>query len=99
MKDSLFDVFKKSINIKKIPVRPGEKFHESLISEEELRNTYEINDYYVIVDKQINQDTFSKWDCLEETKRTEQYSSDKVELLTKDELIEILINEKLVKND
>ena len=99
LKDSLFDVFKKSINIKKIPVRPGEKFHESLISEEELRNTYEINDYYVIVDKQINQDTFSKWDCLEETKRTEQYSSDKVELLTKDELIEILINEKLVKND
>jgi hypothetical protein len=64
-----------SINIKKIPVRPGEKFHESLISEEELRNNYEINDYYVIVDKQINQDTFSKWDCLEETKRTEQYSS------------------------
>ena len=99
LKDSLFDVFKKSINIKKIPVRPGEKFHESLISEEELRNTYEINDYYVIVDKQMNQDTFSKWDCLEETKRTEQYSSDKVELLTKDELIEILINEKLVKND
>jgi UDP-N-acetylglucosamine 4,6-dehydratase/UDP-glucose 4-epimerase len=99
LKDSLFDVFKKSINIKKISVRPGEKFHESLISEEELRNTYEINDYYIIVDKQMNQNTFSKWDCLEETKRTEQYSSDKVELLTKDELIEILINEKLVRND
>jgi len=47
----------------------------------------------------MNQNTFSKWDCLEETKRTEQYSSDKVELLTKDELIEILINEKLVRND
>ena len=99
LKDSLFDVFKKSINIKKISVRPGEKFRESLISEEELRNTYEINDYYIIVDKQMNQNTFSKWDCLEETKRTEQYSSDKVELLTKDELIEILINEKLVRND
>ena len=67
--------------------------------EEELRNTYEIENYYVILDKQMNSDTFSKWDQLDETKRTEQYSSDKVELFTKDELIKILINEKLVEND
>ena len=96
LKDSLFDVLKTSVNMKKILVRPGEKFHESLISEEELRNTYEIDDYYIIVDKQMNQETFSKWDYLKETTLTEQYSSDKVELLKKDELINILINEKLV---
>ena len=98
LKDSLFEVLKTSVNIKKILVRPGEKFHESLISEEELRNTYEIDDYYVILDKQMNQETFSKWDCLEETTRTEQYASDKVEFLSKDELIGILVNEKLVKD-
>ncbi len=96
LKDSLFDILKTSVNMKKILVRPGEKFHESLISEEELRNTYEIDDYYIIVDKQMNQETFSKWDYLKETTLTEQYSSDKVELLKKDELINILINEKLV---
>jgi UDP-N-acetylglucosamine 4,6-dehydratase/UDP-glucose 4-epimerase len=96
LKDSLFDVLKTSVNMKKILVRPGEKFHESLISDEELRNTYEIDDYYIIVDKQTNQETFSKWDCLKETTLTEQYSSDKVELLKKDELINILINEKLL---
>ncbi len=96
LKDSLFDVLKTSVNMKKILVRPGEKFHESLISGEELRNTYEIDDYYIIVDKQMNQETFSKWDYLKETTLTEQYSSDKVELLKKDELINILINEKLV---
>jgi len=99
LKDALFEVFKTTINVKKIPVRPGEKFHESLINEEELRNTYEIENYYVILDKQMNSDTFSKWDQLDETKRTEQYSSDKVELFTKDELIKILNNEKLVEND
>ncbi len=96
LKDSLFDVLKTSVNMKKILVRPGEKFHESLISGEELRNTYEIDDYYIIVDKQMNQETFSKWDYLKKTTLTEQYSSDKVELLKKDELINILINEKLV---
>jgi len=96
LKDSLFDVLKTSVNMKKILVRPGEKFHESLISKEELRNTYEIDDYYIIIDKQMNQEIFSKWDCLKETTLTEQYSSDKVELLKKDELINILINEKLV---
>ena len=98
LKDSLFEVLKTSVNIKKILVRPGEKFHESLISEEELRNTYEIEDYYIILDKQMNQETYSKWDCLEETKRTEQYSSDKVEFLSKDELIKILINENMIKD-
>ena len=46
----------------------------------------------------MNQETYSKWDCLEETKRTEQYSSEKVEFLSKDELIKILINENLVKD-
>jgi len=99
LKDALFEVLKTTVDVKKISVRPGEKFHESLINEEELRNTYEIEDYYVILNKQMNDDTFSKWNSLEETNRTEQYSSDKVELLTKDELIKILVNEKLVKND
>jgi len=99
LKDALFEVFKTKVNVEKILVRPGEKFHESLINEEELRNTYETDEYYIILDKQMNSDTFSKWDNLEETTRTEQYSSDKVELFTKDELIKILINEKLVEND
>ena len=96
---AILDILDTSAQVEKIPVRYGEKFHESLINEEELRNTYEIENYYVILDKQMNSDTFSKWDQLDETKRTEQYSSDKVELFTKDELIKILINEKLVEND
>lgn len=32
-------------------IRPGEKIHESLISEDEARNTYDCGDYYVVSSK------------------------------------------------
>ena len=53
--------------MKKIPIRPGEKIHESLINSEEIRNTYEIDGMYVILDKQLQKNTFSKWEQLKET--------------------------------
>ena len=97
--DSICEILHAKNKIEKIPVRVGEKFHESLISSEEIRNTYEIDQYYVILDKQMNDDSFGKWKNLNEANLKEQYSSDKVELLTKNELIEILINEKIINNE
>ena len=44
----------------------------------------------------MNPTTFSKWNDLKETSLTEQYSSDKVEILTKEKLIDIIINEGLL---
>jgi len=38
----------RSIEIKKIGIRPGEKIHEILISEEEAYRTIKRNNYYVI---------------------------------------------------
>jgi len=35
-------------NLKVVGIRPGEKLHEILITEEEARTTYEYDDYYVI---------------------------------------------------
>ena len=96
LKDAILDILKTSAKIEKIPVRQGEKFHESLINSEELRNTFEIDNLYVILDKQMNPTTFSKWNDLKETSLTEQYSSDKVEILTKEKLIDIIINEGLL---
>ena len=80
----------------KIPVRQGEKFHESLINSEELRNTFEVDNLYVILDKQMHSETFSKWNNLKETSLKDQYSSDKVEILTKEKLIDIIIKEGLL---
>ena len=77
-----------------------EKFHESLINSEELRNTFEVDNLYVILDKQMHAETFSKWNNLQETSLKDQYSSDKVEILTKDELIDIIIKEEfLTRNE
>ena len=91
LKDAILDNLKTSAEIENIPVRQGEKFHESLINSEELRNTFEIDNLYVILDKQMHPTTFSKWNDLKETSLKEQYSSDKVEILTKEELIDIII--------
>ena len=93
LKDAILDILKKSVKTEKIPVRQGEKFHESLINSEELRNTFEVDNLYVILDKQMHSETFSKWNDLKETSLKDQYSSDKVEILTKEKLVEIIIKE------
>jgi len=96
MIESLVELFDSKTEIKKIPVRPGEKYHESLINKEELRNTFETDTDYVIFEKATQNHELSK--SLKLTTRTEEYSSNKVEFLTKDEIKKILIQEKLVPN-
>jgi len=97
LKDAILDILKKpAYKIERIPVRQGEKFHEALINSEELRNTFEVDNLYVILDKQMHSTTFSKWNNLKETALTDQYSSDKVEILTKEKLVDIIIKEGLL---
>ena len=93
LKDAILDILKATSKIEKIHVRQGEKFHESLINSEELRNTFEVDNLYVILDKQMHPETFSKWNNLKETSLKDQYSSDKVEILTKEKLTDIIIKE------
>tara|TARA_B100000029_G_scaffold250436_1_gene247437 strand:+ start:32 stop:316 length:285 start_codon:yes stop_codon:yes gene_type:complete len=92
-------ILEKRTGVKKIPIRPGEKIHESLINSEEIRNTYEIDGMYVILDKQLQKNTFSKWEQLKETNLDKEYSSDKVEILSKEELEEILRESIFNKNE
>jgi len=78
-----------------ISVRPGEKYHEVLINKDEIRNTFETNEDYVVFNEntsgeKINLDKYHK------TTLTDQYSSDSVELLSKDELKTILTKENLI---
>ena len=99
LKECIFDILEKRTGVKKIPIRPGEKIHESLINSEEIRNTYEIDGMYVILDKQLQKNTFSKWEQLKETNLDKEYSSDKVEILSKEELEEILRESIFNKNE
>ena len=94
LKDVLLDLFKSENTTEIISVRPGEKFHESLLTIDELRNTYESKHDYILIEKS----DFHKKPPrgYEKTTLIEEYSSRKVKLLTKDELKEILLKEDLL---
>ena len=75
--------------------RQGEKYHESLISGDELRTVFESEkDYILFEDKSIKY-TNSKLK-IKQSRLKEQYSSDKVKFLTKNEIMNLLTKEKLI---
>ena len=94
MKNAILELMESQNETKIVGVRPGEKYHESLISKDETRNTYETDLDYIIYEKATqdpNREMYAK-----ESNLTEQYSSEMVKLLTKDEIKEILIKENLI---
>ena len=94
LKDVLLDLFESKNSTEIISVRPGEKFHESLLTIDELRNAYESKHDYILIEK----NDFHKIHAhnYEKTSLNEQYSSDKVKLLTKNELKNILLKEDYI---
>ena len=96
IKDAILDLLHSSKETEIISIRPGEKIHESLISNDELRNTFEMNEDYIIIDKQLQDSGYLDNNNIIHTKLNHQYSSDKVDILTKDELKELLVSEKLI---
>ena len=90
--DAIIEIEDSSPKIDRIPVRSGEKFHEFLISVDEIRNTYENDDVYVILDKDMHSLTFSKWSDIKKA-NLGSYSSDKVKLLEKEELKTLITKE------
>ena len=97
VKDVLLDLMGCKNEEKRIPVRIGEKFHEILINEHEIRNTYENHDNdYVIYENQLTKDHSEIIPNAKKTTLTGEYSSDKVKTTSKEELKEILIKQNLI---
>jgi UDP-N-acetylglucosamine 4,6-dehydratase/UDP-glucose 4-epimerase len=98
MKEAILDLMKASNKEKRIPVRPGEKYHEMLINQEELRNTYETEKDYIIFEKQSqNYDYVIKsMSNIKKTSLETDYGSNSVPILTKEEIKKILVEEKLM---
>ena len=95
--DALTEITGISPEVEKIGLRAGEKMHEILISKDELRNTYENQTDYCIFEKQnFIQDVNIKNKIFEKSQLNHEYSSDKVTLLTKNELIDIINKENIV---
>ena len=97
IKDVLLDLMDCKNEEERIPVRIGEKFHETLINEHEIRNTYENQDNdYVIFENQLTPDDSETIPGAKKTMLTTEYSSDKVQATPKEELKEILIKQNLI---
>jgi len=91
MKDVILDLMDTKNDVEVISVRPGEKYHEVLINKDEIRNSLESEMDYIIFDEKMNNKNNLPFSNL-----IEQYSSDKVELFTKNELKDILLAENLL---
>lgn len=94
--DAIDELVDKKLEFEKINPRKGEKYHEVLINNHELHNSFQLNEDYVIYDKYnefLNQNESTK---LKPCGLENEYSSDKVSLLTKNEIKSILVDEKLI---
>ena len=81
----------------KIPVRQGEKFHETLINTDEFRTTLENDTTYMILQDPLSDEGIrQKYPNMKRITLTEPYSSDRVELIKKDVLKELIIKSNLL---
>lgn len=81
----------------KIPVRQGEKFHETLINTDELRTTLESDTRYMILQRSLSDEEIrQKYSNMKRTALTEPYSSDKVKLIEKDRLKDLITKSNLL---
>tara|TARA_B110000014_G_C20098232_1_gene575998 strand:- start:550 stop:1539 length:990 start_codon:yes stop_codon:yes gene_type:complete len=70
-----------------IGIRPGEKLHEVLINNDEIRNSWEYNNMYMIKESPIVEKSYPG---IKKIKDLKMYSSNTVEKISKSELIEII---------
>ena len=82
-----------------IGIRPGEKLHEVLINSEEIRNSWDLTDKFMISNpSKNNDDVIQNYDGkISKITDMEEYSSQHATRHTKDELIDIISKSELVK--
>ena len=82
---------------KKIPVRPGEKLHETLINLDEMRLTWESDSKYVISNQYIATGNIDENPLgMKKVNSEHAYSSDRVEKIPVSELKQIITNDNLI---
>ena len=71
-------------------IRPGEKLHETLINDDEIRYTWNVNDMYMLSNPHqklfTNRDLSELYDGITKVENLNAYSSDVAEKITKEEL-------------
>jgi len=83
---------------KEIGIRAGEKIHEVLISKDEIRYSWEVNDMYMILSPLNDEKSITtKYPGIKKIGYTEEYSSDKVEKIPLEELKKLRLKSDLLK--
>lgn len=97
LKNALFDLVGEA-DVEITSARPGEKISEVLIGKEEMRNAIE-NDYeYILPKPGLSEDEIKRlYPNHKRVKEIFEYSSDKTEKMSKDEIKKCLIDVGLVK--
>ncbi len=96
LKDALNELLE-DIGFDMIPIRPGEKIHETLINSDEMRNAWQDNSNYAIFSNSINDKNIKeKHPNMEKVDSIIPYSSDNVEKILKEELKDIIKNSGLL---
>ncbi len=97
LRDTLMDLLGNT-ETEIIDVRPGEKLHEILINENEMRYTLENKSNYVIVPPDFTDEHLSKaYADYQPVREISDYSSDKVELIPKDDLKKMIVESGLLQ--
>ena len=97
LKDAIIQLMNKKTQTQTIPIRPGEKFHESLISKNESNYTFESSTDYIVYNLVDEWMYKSKKNPYKKSKLSSEYSSDNVKLLTVNELKKMIQSEGLLE--
>ena len=98
LKESLVDLLG-NIGEKIVSIRPGEKMHETLINQDEMRYTWEFNNKYVLFSPDRNENEIKKlYPDIKKVRSTDPYSSNLVEKMSKNDLKNILTTSGLLEN-
>jgi len=99
VKDTLFDLLGNT-GEKVIGIRSGEKLHETLINNEEMRSSWDLGKYYMIAnplrDENDIKESYSQ--KIKKISNVESYSSDSVAKMTKSELKKTIIESGFLDN-
>ncbi len=96
----LKDALKELLDVKDeqiIGIREGEKMHEILINEDEVKYTWELDDNYLIFNGTPNEETLSNYPNIHSPNNLGKFSSENADKISKNELKEVLIKTGLVK--
>ncbi len=97
---ALIDIFNSKSKIKVIGIRHGEKMHETLITKEEMLKSEDLGKHYRIMadSRDLNYDKyFSKGES--NLSKQNEYNSSNTDILTKEELIKVLLKLDVVKSE